>query len=174
GRRRALAALLFVVAVTAAGLAALPRAGVVPLAETVALGAARRGWARSLPPGTTVSTVVIDSSLTHSLGLEPGAPLAAVQLLDAERRPLASWRLRLGEHTAEWAVARGDVANRLSYRPPAPWLSTVAPDGSHFARRFRARFDLGSPVAAAWVVVRRPRRLPPATEVVLYRLELRP
>ncbi len=56
----------------------------------------------------------------------------------------------------------------------APWLSQVSPDGAIFSGRFRRVYDLPRPITATAVELQRTPGLPPATQVAIYELELRP
>jgi len=116
---------------------------------------------------------VVDCNLIHGADLAVGTPVATLRLRDAEGALLGTWELLAGLDTAEWAAARADVAGRPGFRAPDPWLSQIAPGGTFFAQRFRARFHLGEPEAVAQVVVRRDPELPADVELVIYRVELR-
>lgn len=121
-----------------------------------------------------VRGVYIDSNLVHGLQLPPGTVVADVVLRDADNRQIFSWPLKAGVHTAEWAVARPDVASRPDIRAPHPWVSQISADGTFFSHRFRSRFRVAESLQAAQVHIRRRDDLPPQVQLVLYRLELRP
>ena len=124
-------------------------------------------------PSREISGGVIDSHLIHGADLAAGPWVATVRLRDADRKLLGTWDLLAGLDTAEWAAARPDVADRRGFRAPDPWLSRIAPDGTFFAQRFRARFSTAQPLAAATIAIRRNPDLPPDVELALYRVELR-
>lgn len=172
-------------------LALVPTAGpstvLVDSYGPAALDGERRQWRAELAdrqPALRVSTLVLDSHLVHGVALAAGTPVADVRLLDALGGELATWELRAGSDTAEWAAARPDVAGLSGFVAPPAWISRLAPDGSFFARRFRSRLSVspavGSPAAgspdrrAAAVTIDRAPGLPPEVRLVIYRLELRP
>ena len=120
-----------------------------------------------------VRAIQVDSNMVHGLPLEAGTVIADVVLRDQDDRQLRSWPLRVGVHTAEWAVARPDIAARPNLQVPHPWVSQIAADGTFFSRRFRGRFGMAEPLSAAHVHIRRRPELPPDVQLVIYRLELR-
>ncbi len=152
---------------------AMPTTAHVPVSfKPVTLDAERRPLFLSFPP-QEVAGGTLDTHLVHGVGLELGAPVATVKLRDAGGRILAQWDILAGLHTAEWAAARRDIADRPGFMAPQPSLSQVALDGTFFAQRFRARFSLDAPVEAASIAVRRHEDLPSEVELVVYHLELR-
>ncbi len=120
-----------------------------------------------------VRAVYLDSNMVHGLQLEPGTVVADVVLRDKNNRQLRSWPLRVGVHTAEWAVARPDIAARPGLQVPHHWVSQIAADGTFFSRRFRGRFEVAEPLSAAHLHIRRRPELPAEVQLVIYRLELR-
>jgi hypothetical protein len=120
-----------------------------------------------------VSEVVLDTNLVQGTELALGTPVAVVRLWHAEEGVLISWPLRAGRHTAEWASARPDVAQRME-AVPNPWLSQVAPSGDFFAERYRARWRLPEPVTADQITVSLDKDLPPGVRLAIYHLEVRP
>ena len=121
-----------------------------------------------------VATVILDTNLVQGLSLPEGTPVAMVHLRDREGQRIRSWPLRAGIHTGEWAAARPDVAQHPNFSAPRPWLSQLAPDGTFFARRYRARFHVPEPAMASQLSVAIRSDLPAGTQVVVYRLEVRP
>lgn len=120
-----------------------------------------------------VRAVVVDSNMVHGLSLDAGTVVADVVLRDSNNQQVYSWPLKVGVHTAEWAVARPDIAGRPDLQVPPPWVSQIAADGTFFARRFRGRFQLAEPPRAAHLHIRRRADLPTDVQLVIYRLELR-
>ena len=86
--------------------------------------------------GAAVSSLVVDSYLTHGVELACGQELAAIELADAPpagtgRRESAKapWHAALvaGRDSAEWAAGRPDVAGRRAGPAPRPWVCRVPP-----------------------------------------------
>lgn len=153
--------------------AAMPGQGLAVLGyKPVVLSDQRPLWSREVELGH-YSQLVVESSLIRGAALKTGTPVARLQLLDRDERPVASWDLLAGEDTAEWAAARPDVADRPGFEAPPPWVSGLALDGNFFGRRFRARFPTRQPVEAVSVRISRHRQLPPQMELVIYGVELR-
>lgn len=166
----------------ALGRAAEPSTVLLDSYGAVGLDGQNKHW-RGQFPEQAVSELVLDTNLVHGVRLESGSPVAIVRLHGAEGT-LASWELRAGDDTAEWAAARADVAAQPGFTAPPPWLSRLAPDGSFFARRFRTRLTVGAPAGgppaageatagATDVTVHVAGELPPEVRLVIYRLELR-
>lgn len=155
-------------------LAEQPRRVVV--ADTIVLDADNNGLSRRIDPPIAFQRLMVESQLVESLELAPGTAIGSVQLLDAQQRPLAHWRLVAGDDTAEWAAARSDVAARPGFRAPPPWSGMVAPSGDHFSLRFRSLFETEDeiPSEVGWVLIRRRPTLPPKMRIVISRVELRP
>lgn len=153
---------------------AIPTPAVVPvLLEPVTLVDGERIWSYGFR-GQEVSEVVIDSHLTHSTGLAAGTVVGTVRLGgDTPDDILASWPLVVGTNTGEWAAARPDIAGRPGFEAPPPWLSRLAPDGTFFAQRFRARLPGAPKRRAGFVSIHRRPDLPPEVRLVIYRVELR-
>ncbi|MEO1083558.1 MAG: hypothetical protein AAFY88_04900, partial [Acidobacteriota bacterium] len=99
--------------------------------------------------------VQVDSNLVHGAHLEPGTPVADVELLDAYGQVVASKPLRAGLETADWASGRPDISAQLGDAGPEPWSSRPAPDGTFFERRYRATLSLEAPVTVVDLRVRR-------------------
>lgn len=151
----------------------VPTVAVVPIRhQVVMLDIDTPRWTAEIPAGG-ISEVVIDSNLIHGAALPPGTWVAKVDLRDAEHNVLQSWQLNVGSETAEWAAARRDIADLPGFEAPPPWLAQLAPDGTFFAQRFRARFRSATSLDATVVRVRRNPELPEATRLALYRVELR-
>jgi hypothetical protein len=181
GRRRgrswrpppALAAPLVCAALALALARAVPVSVLVPISfDPVILTGERAVWfhrfaAREIAGG------IVDCNLIHGTDLPVGTRVASLRLRDADGALVGTWELLAGLDTAEWAAARPDVAGRRGFRAPDPWLAQIAPGGTFFAQRFRSRFELGEPVTAAQVAVRRDGELPADVELVIYRVELR-
>ncbi len=149
-----------------------PTAVLVDSYAPARLGAEAPAWQATFEP-RTISGLAIDSHLAGGTDLEPGTPVAVVELFDADGVVVDTWTLEAGTHTAEWAASRADLAGRPGASAPAPFVATVAPDGRFLARRFRARFEPPAPRAAGGAGIRRAAGLPAQTELSIYRLELR-
>ncbi|MCH9648415.1 MAG: hypothetical protein K0U98_09255 [Deltaproteobacteria bacterium] len=119
------------------------------------------------------SRLIVDSNLAYAVELEKGRPIATLRLHHTDGR-VTEWALRAGEHTAEWAASRPDIAARGDFSAPPPWQSTVAPEGGYFAHRFRSRWEVESTEPVIRVVVIRRPRLPKDVLLTVYRLELVP
>ena len=155
-------------AVALALVAALPPAGRPLATGEVVLDAARPAWSSEIP-AESASAVVVESSLSNSTALPPGAPVATLRLHDAAGE-VFEWTLRAGRDTGEWAAARPDLAPRLE--APAPWLSYVA--GSFFGQRYRGRWDLPAPRPVVRAEVELRPDLPADLALALYQVEVRP
>ena len=155
-------------------LAALPSAGVSLLAGQPQSLVEARPLLRLPMVAFPFREVIVDSQLFHGAELPPGQEVAALHFLGEGGDELLVLPLRAGDDTADWAAARADLERRPDFRAPSPWLSQVAPDGSFFSGRFRRRFVLPQPIAAASVEVRRAAGLPGPTQIALHELELRP
>lgn len=160
-----------------AGLAAgswLPPPVAADPRSPVALTAADPEWRLDLTAEASrreTARLLVDSHLAFTLGLAADTPVAEVRLLDEDDTVLHREPLTLGDDTGEWATGRADLAGAPA---PEAWVSWVPPDGGFFAHRYRARFDLPSPVAARAVVIARAPGLPEEAVVVIHRLELTP
>ncbi len=119
------------------------------------------------------SRLIVDSNLAYAVDLKDGRPIATLRLHHTDGK-VTEWALRAGEHTAEWAASRPDVAARENFSAPPPWQSTVAPEGGYFAHRFRSRWAVESTEPVTRVVVIRRPRLPKEVCLTVYRLELVP
>lgn len=169
-RRGALIVGLAAGAVAVAIVAALPPAGRPLTAGEVVLDAARPAWSAEIAPAVpAASAVLVESSLSNSTVLPPGAPVATLRLHDAAGE-VFEWTLRAGRDTGEWAAARPDLAPRLE--APAPWLSYVA--GSFFGQRYRGRWELPAPRPVVRAEVERRTDLPADLALALYQVEVRP
>lgn len=159
-----------------AGLAvareAAPTTVAVDSYRAVALDGSNR-YQRVKFPAQPVSALVLDTNLVHGAGLAPGTTVAILELRDERDAVLDTWRLHAGEDTAEWAASRPDVAAQPGFRAPPSWISRLAPDGTFFARRFRARLEAESGAPAASVMIQIAGHLSPELRLVIYRLELR-
>ncbi|MCP4659786.1 MAG: hypothetical protein GY856_30655 [bacterium] len=153
---------------------AIPTPAVVPvLLDPVTLEAQERVWVYGFRV-QEVSGLVIDSHLTHSVGLEAGTVVGTVRLSgESPEDVLESWPLLVGTNTGEWAAARPDIAGRPGFEAPPPWLSRVASDGTFFAQRFRSRFTAAPTRRAGSVSIHRSPEIPPEVRLVIYRVELR-
>lgn len=151
-----------------------PTAALVNSYEPVTVDGGMPRWLRPVEPPRPLATVVVDTSLAAGATLAPGTPIARVMLRDAERRSFETWHLVAGRDTAEWAAARPDVDALPDFEAPPPWISTVAPDGSFFARRYRTRLHVPAAAGtASFVDVVRDPDLPPEVALTIFRLELR-
>ncbi|MEM1178105.1 MAG: hypothetical protein AAGM22_07170, partial [Acidobacteriota bacterium] len=115
----------------------------------------------------------LDSSLVHGAHLEPGTPVADVELLNAAGQVVASKPLLAGFDTADWAAGRPDIAATLGDAAPEAWSSRPAPDGTFFERRYRATLRFDGPLTVTDLRIRRRSELPELTQLVVRRLEIR-
>ena len=157
-------------------LAALPGTGTAIVApeSPVVLDAGHPVWEARLAGPTAgnveaVATMVVDSSLSNSAGLEAGTPVAVVRWQDGAGRS-AEWTLRAGEETGEWALRRPDVARTGASAPP-PWVSWVA--GDFLAQRYRARWTLPRREHPVLLRIERAAGVPPELAAALYGVEVR-
>ncbi len=130
-------------------------------------------WQVALPAPMAARRVVVDSIAANSLDLLPGSVIGTVQLLDADQEMVAEWPMISGQHTAEWAMERPDVAALLAGSAPAPYAAGMVVNGTFFARWFRARFVRETPVnQATYVAIRLADNVPDGLQVVLQRVEV--
>lgn len=121
-----------------------------------------------------VGTVVVETNLVQGLALPPGSTVGILRLRGAQGERLLNWFLKVGPHTGEWAAARPDVAAHPNLAAPRPWVSQLAPEGTFFSRRYRARVPLEEVVDASSLELILHPGLPPEVQLVVYRVELRP
>lgn len=159
---------------TALLLRALPAPGFqVLLADPATLTATGPVWFS--PPATRpCRAVVVDSQLFHGAELPRGTLVAQVIARDAGGAIVQSWPLVAGEHSADWAALRSDVRAQPNFHAPPGELHAVAPDGSFFIPRFRARFALPAKTSIKGLTIERATTLPEATALALWRVEVRP
>ncbi|MEE8523773.1 MAG: hypothetical protein V3T72_07555 [Thermoanaerobaculia bacterium] len=138
----------------------------------VTLSSETSSWERAVS-GQPISNLALDTHLIFGAELARGTAVATVELFDADGLISQSWTLRAGSDTAEWAAARPDVAALPGFTAPPPWISRLAPDGTFFARRFRAHFAVADPRRPGSLMIRRDPALPPDVRLVIYRVELR-
>jgi hypothetical protein len=150
----------------------LPSAGTTLLPEetAVVLNPGNPSWEAPLPSGR-VEAVVLDSALANGAGLEPGTPVATVQL-ERPGAPTREWTLRAGEGTGEWAARRPDVQAAARLQSPPAWFSWVAADG-FFAQRYRALWQVENPGPFARLRVERLPGLAPDVTLALHQVEVR-
>lgn len=119
--------------------------------DAVTLTAQNVRWSSRLS-GKPLRQLTMDTFLTGGGDLEPGLEVATVRLLGpgGARRDLV---LRYGEHTADWSAHRLDPATS-----PEPWISWLAADGTR-AQRYRAVWNLESPLPARRIEILRPAEL---------------
>lgn len=166
-------AVVVAVAMALALLRTAPASVLVPIDfEPVTLDSGRTLWLQRFP-AREISGGVLDTHLIHGADLAPGSRVATVRLRGTEGELLGTWDLLAGLDTAEWAASRPDVAGKPGFRAPDPWLAQVIPGSDFFAQRFRARFHLDEPFAVSTIAIHRDPDLPPDTELVIYRVELR-
>ena len=104
--------------------------------------------------GAVARSLVIDSYLTHGVGLACGQELAGLELQEAsdssgERKTAqAPWHAQLvaGRDSAEWAAGRPDVAARLACPAPTAWISWIPGAGRFLGQTTRARLALPAPL----------------------------
>jgi hypothetical protein len=161
----------------------LPGPAIVPISfREVVLDIERPNWVHELPAGgisdgtgQDVLSVVADSNLVQGAEVALGTKVGEIRLLAEDGSILHRIQLLAGVNTGEWAAGRVDVAGRPGFHAPDPFLSYLAPDGSFFGRRFRARSAsrVRTDQRPARVVILRAAGLPPKVRLVIYRLELR-
>ena len=111
--------------------------------------------------------VVVDSALAFGAGVAAGDTLATVRWVPAVGGREPSVTIRQGFDSAEW-TASDDAREGLE-----PWLSLVAPDGSRFVHRYRARREMVDvPAGAGRLVVELADDLPAEARLSLYRVTL--
>lgn len=132
----------------------LPPTGTPLVTEPVVLRAEETRWTGTVSTAGGVRTVVVDSYLTYATKLPAGTPVARVTL-EKDGRELATWMLRAGRDTGEWAARRPDIAADPAFTPAPGWIAWVEPERRFFAQRHRARLDTDTPVAAAEVAIER-------------------
>ncbi len=108
------------------------------------------------------AALLVDTSLSHALDLAPGTQVASVELLGAGDEVTATWPLRAGLDTAEWA------ADRTGAPRPSAHLSWLDPEGGFFAHRYRARLRWPNELGAARVRIR--LEAPDGVELTLHRV----
>ena len=127
--------------------------------------------------GAAVSSLVVDSYLTHGVELACGQELAAIELADAPpaesgRRASAKapWHAALvaGRDSAEWAAGRPDVAARLACPAPLPWISWIPGAGRFLGQTTRARFALPLARHARRLTLERNPALPAETTLAIF------
>jgi hypothetical protein len=126
--------------------------------------------------GVAVSSVVLDSYLTHGVDLACGQELAAIELAGAPDRTGGAgpakgpWRARLvaGRDSAEWAAGRPDVAARLGCPAPPAWISWVPGAGRFLGQTTRARFELPPATSAHRLGIERSPDLPAETSLAIF------
>lgn len=120
------------------------------------------------------ASLVLDSAIANGAELPAGTVVATVRLPAC--RSSGPWRLRVGQETGEWAVARPDLASRLPV--PRAWLSWVDPSGQFFGQSYRARLDLdcgsGAPDQPSTLELARTPGLPESVTLTVFHLDLRP
>lgn len=121
-----------------------------------------------------VASVLVETSLAHSVELTPGTPVARVKLRDPNRKVLQTWEIRSGFDTAEWASSRADLRSLPTHLAPDPWISLLSPEGTFFANHFRTELRLPAPTLTGSITIDRVKSLPQEVQVLVYRLEIRP
>ena len=136
--------------------------------------------------GAAVSSLVVDSYLTHGVELACGQELAAIELADAPpagtgRRESAKapWHAALvaGRDSAEWAAGRPDVAiaalqeavARTETLPsPNPYVGATLAAGRFLGQTTRARFALPLARHARRLTLERNPALPAETTLAIF------
>jgi hypothetical protein len=161
---------LLVVGLAVAALAAQPRAAVeVAPPEGVELTAAEPHWSTRLDG--PVGQIRLISSLGDAASLPAGTPVATLSL-ERGGRSLATWPLRAGHETAEWAADRPDL--RGSTARGMAWWSWVPPPGTFLAHVYAATWRPARSLAATRVRVVRAGALPAGVTLSLVRVEVTP
>lgn len=149
----------------------LPSVGtnLLPPETSVSLDPANLAWQADLPR-EPVSSMVLESALSHGAGLADGTPVATLLLTDGSGRTTER-TVRAGEDTGEWAARRPDVAQTARLRSPEPWITWIA--GDFFAQRYRLRWDLPVPARYTRVRIERSPDLPPDVAFAIHQVEAR-
>ncbi len=109
-------------------------------------------WLEITP--TTVSTLTVESYLSHAADLPDGTPAGRLELRDTAGRVVTA-SLRVGLDTAEWAYDRDDVRENIAHSRPE--IATTFPARSGFPARdhegytYRAAVTLDEPLTATSV-----------------------
>jgi len=142
--------------------------------EPAVLSAENPAWSVTLD-GPPPREVVVEMALASSGGLEPGTPVARIEVASAgtvtAARPLLA-----GIDVGDWAARRPDVAARLGSPPPTAWIAWVAPEATFFAQRYRISWRLPEAVTAAGpgeLRLRLEPGLPPELTLALHRAGVR-
>jgi hypothetical protein len=108
-------------------------------------------------PPTETTRLVVESFVSHSVHRPDGTAAAEITLTGAEGR-MASFTLRIGEHTAEWAYDRSDVVAEIAHQQPPVIRSWPARSGfppeDHRGYVYGAAFDLDPAFTVTRVVIR--------------------
>ena len=124
-----------------------------------------------------MTSLVVDSYLTHGVELACGQELAAIELADAppaesggRASAKAPWHAALvaGRDSAEWAAGRPDVAARLACPAPLPWISWIPGAGRFLGQTTRARFALPLARHARRLTLERNPALPAETTLAIF------
>lgn len=128
-------------------------------------------WGTDLEP-QEASALVVESNLSFAADLPAETAVALVRCFhpDGSR---SEWHLTTGETTGEWAARRSDLS-AAGVPAPAPFVTSVAPEGGFLAQRYRGMWRLEPPKPVRRVSVLRDPTLPPEVQVHLFRVELRP
>jgi hypothetical protein len=156
-----------------AAWAALPPAAEKPFSDrTQVLSSTQTEKGIDLDSGWSTSTVVVDSYLDNSHELPTGTPVARLTLV-ASSGEHRSWWLRSGVETGEWAARRSDVASLTGFIAPSHWMALVPAAGSFFAQRYRAEWELDTPLDIVRLELERAENLPDKVTLAIFHLELR-
>jgi len=129
------------------------------------------GRAVKIPPTQTVA-LEVSSYTSHSADWPQGTPVADIVVTGADGSS-ATFPLRAGIETAEWAYDRDDVREHVAHaRPPiaSTWpASSGFPPRQHPGHSFLARFELDQPLEVVTVEVKphRPRAYVRVEQVIL-------
>ncbi|MBZ0114998.1 MAG: hypothetical protein K8J08_21235 [Thermoanaerobaculia bacterium] len=153
----------------ASALVALPRPTTAPL-SVAPFQLDFQHPARALEiEGGLVNAVVVDSMLTNTQALGPGATVGHLELRDADGSLLQALPLRHGIETGEWSRTTGRAKIGLT------WVASNGPfPGARLGRSYRHRWDLGEPIAASKLRWVRNPHLPAEVTLVIRRVEVAP
>ena len=146
-----------------------PGTSLLPPSTAAAINAAQPVWTAPVTE-PDVETVVLESSLSNGAGLKNDTPVATVWLRGPDGRS-ASWILRAGTETGEWAARRPDVAAEAVLKSPPAWISYVA--GDFFGQRYRSLWTVDSAGPFTSLSIERNPALPEEVTLDIHLLEVR-
>jgi hypothetical protein len=146
-----------------------PGTSLLPPATAVVVDAAHPAWTAPVAE-RSVEAVVLESSLSNGAGLKTDTPVATVWLRGPNGKS-ASWIVRAGTETGEWAARRPDVAAEAVLESPPAWISYVA--GDFFGQRYRSLWKVEGAGPFTTLSIERNPALPPEVSLDVHLLEIR-